>query len=111
MLDTGLPSHGVSPGKKRPADEYSFASRPSVQSLPPKSVPVFACNIRRVSPLITVRDKRETLETKDGKTMAGFITKNHKDYIIDSFGIDVWELAKVSEAATFLDFLIENDMI
>jgi hypothetical protein len=43
--------------------------------------------------------------------MAGFITKNHKDYIIDSFGIDVWELAKVSKAATFLDFLIENDMI
>jgi hypothetical protein len=43
--------------------------------------------------------------------MAGFITKDHKGYIIDSFGIKAWELAKVSKAATFLDFLIENGMI
>ena len=43
--------------------------------------------------------------------MAGFITKDHKDYIIDAFGPEVWELAKVSQAPTFLDFLREQGLV
>jgi len=43
--------------------------------------------------------------------MAGFITKEHIEYVSEVFGEEIAELLKYSSAASFLDFLRENKLI
>lgn len=43
--------------------------------------------------------------------MAGTITLEQKAEIIDVFGIEIWELALKSDCKTWLDFMVENNLI